>query len=401
MANKKISELPSLTTPASGDQIAVVDVSGTPTTKRVTANNLMTLAPVQSVAGRTGTVTLSNTDISGLGSAATTASTDYATAAQGALADSAQQPPSEGAFVDGDKTKLNGIEAGADITDATNVTAAGALMDSEVTNLAEVKAFDSTDYATAAQGTLATSATQPGDNISTLTNDSNFIDSSGAPVQSVAGRTGTVTLSNTDVSGLGTSATLDVGTSANNVVQLNGSAQLPAVDGSNLTGISSAVDGTAVTSTGETGATKFLREDGDGTCSFQNVVVGDAELRGTPNPHIGAFPNQSLKVIDNPTQSVVVITDSDGNLDFLVKTDASRAYLNTPSSRLELTTGVSVVEDSTEPDIEITTTSGTYSLITGDSDALGANGLPLRQGFNAPDIGANPAPLLISGGTIS
>lgn len=201
--------------------------------------------------------------------------------------------------------------------------------------------------------------------------------------------------------GLGTAATLDVGTSANNVVQLNGSSQLPAVDGSNLTGISSAVDGTAVTSTGETGATKFLREDGDGTCSFQDIVVGDEQLRGTANPHIGAYPNQSLKVIDNPSQSVVVVSDSDGNLDFVVKTDASRAYLNTPSSRLELTTGVSVVEDSAEPDIEITTTSGTYSLITGDSDELGANGLPVRQGFNIPDIGANPAPLLISGGTIS
>ena len=59
------------------------------------------------------------------------------------------------------------------------------------------------------------------------------------------------------------------------------------------------------------------------------------------------------------------------------------------------------VEDSAEPDIEITTTTGTYSLITGDSDALGANGLPLRQGFNAPDIGANPAPILISGGSIA
>ena len=33
----------------------------------------------------------------------------------------------------------------------------------------------STDYATAAQGTLADSATQPGDNISTLTNDSGYI----------------------------------------------------------------------------------------------------------------------------------------------------------------------------------------------------------------------------------
>jgi len=223
-----------------------------------------------------------------------------------------------------------------------------------------------------------------------------------APVQSVAGRTGAVTLSNTDVSGLGTAALLDSGTSNGNVVVLDG-VGLPAVDGSQLTGISSAVDGTAVTSTGETGATKFLREDGDGTCSFQtvSVEVTASDLRGTDNPHIGAFPNQSLKVIDNPSGSVAVVSDSDGNLDFVVKTDASKAYLNTPSGRLELTTGVSVSEDSTEPDIEITTTSGTYSLITGDSDALGANGLPQRQGFNAPDIGANPAPLLISGGTIS
>lgn len=113
MANKKISELPSLTTPASGDQIAVVDVSGTPTTKRVTANNLMTLAPVQSVAGRTGTVTLSNTDISGLGSAATTASTDYATAAQGTLAASALQSVSAGELTDGnfDGTAILGFDA--------------------------------------------------------------------------------------------------------------------------------------------------------------------------------------------------------------------------------------------------------------------------------------------------
>ena len=58
----------------------------------------------------------------GLGTAATTASTAYATAAQGATADSAQQPPFEGPFVDGDKTNLNnntlklaGIEAGAEV----------------------------------------------------------------------------------------------------------------------------------------------------------------------------------------------------------------------------------------------------------------------------------------------
>ena len=37
--------------------------------------------------------------------------------------------------------------------------------------------------------------------------------------------------------GLGTGATLDAGTAALNLVQLDGSARLPAVDGSHLTGI--------------------------------------------------------------------------------------------------------------------------------------------------------------------
>lgn len=64
-------------------------------------------------------------------------------------------------FTNADHTKLNGISASADVTDATTVTAAGALMDSEVTNLSQVKAFDSSDYATAAQGSKADSAQQP------------------------------------------------------------------------------------------------------------------------------------------------------------------------------------------------------------------------------------------------
>jgi hypothetical protein len=46
--------------------------------------------------------------------------------------------------------------------------------------------------------------------------------------------------------GLGSAATLTAGTSANNVVQLNGSAQLPAVDGSLLTGIVASSDYTLI-----------------------------------------------------------------------------------------------------------------------------------------------------------
>ena len=53
--------------------------------------------------------------------------------------DAKQAQPSEGAFANGDKTKLDAIEASADVTDTANVTAAGALMDSELTDLAGVK----------------------------------------------------------------------------------------------------------------------------------------------------------------------------------------------------------------------------------------------------------------------
>jgi len=60
-----------------------------------------------------------------------------------------------------------------------------------------------TDFATSAQGSLADSAIQPGDNISELTNDEGFVDAAGAaaaaPVQSVNTQTGAVVLGASDV----------------------------------------------------------------------------------------------------------------------------------------------------------------------------------------------------------
>ena len=59
MANKKISELTALgTAPATGDVLPITDVSGTPTTKKVTVANLMGAAPVQSVNSATGAVSV-------------------------------------------------------------------------------------------------------------------------------------------------------------------------------------------------------------------------------------------------------------------------------------------------------------------------------------------------------
>jgi len=62
--NKKITALPALgATPATDDVLPIVDVSGTATTKKVTVANLVAAAPVQSVAGRTGTVTVDAGDL--------------------------------------------------------------------------------------------------------------------------------------------------------------------------------------------------------------------------------------------------------------------------------------------------------------------------------------------------
>lgn len=120
-----------------------------------------------------------------LGTAAATASTDYATAAQGTTADSALQPTDLGITVQGynantvidanyvatdenfttaDHSKLDGIAAGAEVNvnaDWNAVSGDGQILNKPV--LGTAATTNSTDYATAAQGTTADSALQPTD----------------------------------------------------------------------------------------------------------------------------------------------------------------------------------------------------------------------------------------------
>ena len=149
MAQTKVSDLTALTTPDGAEELYINDGG---TSKKITIDN---------VTENNFTDTL-KTKLDAIEASADVTDTTNVTAA-GALMDSelagiAAVKATTGTFLTADQTKLDSIEASADVTDATNVTAAGALMDSEVTNLAEVKAFAASDYATAAQGTTADAA---------------------------------------------------------------------------------------------------------------------------------------------------------------------------------------------------------------------------------------------------
>jgi hypothetical protein len=111
MANTKITELSADAAPTSDDLVVTVnDPAGTPVNKKVTAGNLVQKAHgvsngiVEVTAGVMG-VASNNSVLQG-----TTAS-----------------------FTTADETKLDAIEAGADVTDATNVDSAGAVMNSDTT----------------------------------------------------------------------------------------------------------------------------------------------------------------------------------------------------------------------------------------------------------------------------
>jgi hypothetical protein len=190
---------------------------------------------VTSVAGKTGAVTLSASDISGLATVATT----------GAYSDLSGKPTLATVATSGAYADLSGTPSLA------TVATTGAYSDlSGKPTLGTAAALDvGTTALKVVQ--LDASAKLPAVDGSQLTNLPS------APVTSVAGKTGAVTLTASDISGLatvatsgaysdlsglptlGTAAALDVGTTALKVVQLDASAKLPAVDGSQLTNLPS------------------------------------------------------------------------------------------------------------------------------------------------------------------
>lgn len=217
------------------------------------------------------------------------------------------------AYTATEKTKLSGIETGADVTDAANVAAAGAAMsggafhdgfsdfvanehidwtaDQGVTNVHSGNIPDlSATYAAAAKGvTNGDSHDHNGGdgaqiNHTTLSNiGSNthaqidtHLGSTSNPHSVTASQAGAVATSgNETIAGVKTFSSSPIVPTPTTDMQ---AATKKYVDDNS----GGAPEGTAIKSTGETGGNKYLREDGDGTCSWQTVAGGgDVTKSGT------------------------------------------------------------------------------------------------------------------------
>ena len=213
-----VTELSDVTSAGSGGIITSAE--------RTKLTGIETNADVTDTASVTAAGALMDSEVINLDDVKSFDPADYATAAQGSAIDSAL-PTTGGAMTgaittnstfDGrdvavDGSKLDTIETNADVTDTDNVTASGALMDSEVTNLDQVKQFDSADYATAAQGILADSAQQPPVEGPFVDGDKTKLDNttSATTTIEVAGTTNEIEVSPTGPQDLSANRTFTVG----------------------------------------------------------------------------------------------------------------------------------------------------------------------------------------------
>lgn len=100
------------------------------------------------------------------------------------------------------------------------------------------------------------------------------------------------------------------------------------------------VEGTAVLSTGEVGGTKFLREDGDGTCSWQAIPGGGDALTSSPLSQFAATTSAQLAgVISDETGTGALVFANSPTLVTPALGTPSAAVL-TNATGLPLSTGV-------------------------------------------------------------
>ena len=164
--------------------------------RTIKVSNKMGESAVTSVAGRVGDVLLTNSDIAGLENVNNTSDLNkpISTATQAAIdaIDVSSYAPINHQHLLADITNA-GTAAAANVGDFA--TSSHQHLLSDITNAGTAAGSNIGDFATSTQGTKADSATQPGDNVSSLVNDAGYITSAGSnAVDSVNGLSGVVVL---------------------------------------------------------------------------------------------------------------------------------------------------------------------------------------------------------------
>jgi hypothetical protein len=203
--------------------------------------------------------------------------------------------------------------------------------------------------------------------LATVATSGAYADLSGSPALATVATSGLYT----DLSSLptlGTAAALDVGTSANNVVQLNGSAQLPAVDGSQLTGIVADVSTASIGALADVtitsaSANELLKFNGS---AWVNASVAYSEVTGTPSLATVATSGSYADLSNTPTLGTASVEDvgtSTGDVVQLVDVGGSPGLPVVDGSNLTgITADVSTASVGDLSDVTITSASSAQVL---------------------------------------
>jgi hypothetical protein len=122
----------------------------------------------------------------------------------------------------------------------------------------------------------------------------------------------------------------------------------------------------------------------------------DFKVKGATDIGAHAINPVDTRIYSDESSFILFTTDTAGNRVAHLVGGEEEVNAN---NAIALGIAVKVDDGDTPSDIEFVHTDGeSYSVINGNSDSLGTNGLPIRQGFQSPSLGSNPSPLLIDGG---
>ena len=276
------------------------------------------------------------------------------------------------------KNKLDNIEASADVTDTANVTSAGALMDSELTSIANVKALDQS-VISGASPTFGTA------NFSDATNKRLMTDAQETKLDSVESSADVTDTTNvtaagalmdselTDLAGVKgvTISTLQVKPSEGafadgDKTKLDGisaGAEVNRTDAAIKTSIGTG-NGKFVPAAGSSG--QFLKHDGTfGTPSYSSGQRTQEEIED--------FAGALVATGGTKTGITVTYDDANGNMDFVVASQTDQNFTNADHTKLNGIESSATADQTASEITALLNDIATYSLGTAGTGTVTVN----------------------------